>query len=1798
MYKAYLQLLMHRENEIQQHVYNCLKTYKFPYLKPYEEQFDKLLQDNTFKDALTLFAAGDEVEMVKKDHRNDVINILIRLLYGKLQRRSGLGVSGKSSQSARRNIIINFISCCPEEELTTFVNLITEPFKDSKKDSIHEVIPLRKQIGFLHMLHTILTRLSGLIVPHVDHLLKTLLDILEKCQMCLERRNQINSTFIGQLKSIRQLSISRITEFFEILPDFDFLPYVDMIFINAVMPQISRLHQESQQHPSPLLKLLYHWSTSPKYYEWLNKDLRCFHIKASSLQTEEAGALRETTVVPVSNDLQTETPLRFILKILGVKDKSETVVKMLMKMVQSIIQMKANGDDDDDAIEGVERGDNALRSSALKMIDGHIDNLLNHLFEAVKRKTGAQLSKIKAKDETFQAELSVLALISSFVTDPSQCQTVVSILFPTLKWIKNETDQVNTLITVKNLVKHCGNTRQIAVETMNLFMSLKERKPRTILCELFQVVFDSSEICCIIRDMNSWDKKFVDEPDFELRFQAFSRATSMLKAVDLSSKQIKPVLANCLYFSLEVQDMSLRDVSISFIIHMIDFIKASGSRVVVDDLLTGLLLPVVRKAVRSKNEIVRGEYTKILSRVVKHIDESSVSDMRILTNEDPEVDFFENVRHIQMHRRIRAVRHLAQLSKEGKLKQNSLYAFLLPLISNFIFDNVASKDHNLVTATIEAMGAIVHALPWQRYSHVLRNYLRLLPKEKAKKKIIIRVVVAVLDAFHFDMTMLSDDDIKPEKVNQKKVAEGIQDLDNGAIIKENENAVEDEDNEDEDEADMADNNHDQDCKKNESTSAMKIHKTILTTILPQLHKSLVKKSFVEDFHRKSRNKEIDDDAVLRVPIALAIIKLLQKLPKSTLHEQLPGVLLRVCQTLKSRAREVRETARETLVHIASSLGPEYFPYVLKEMKSTLQRGYQLHVLAFTLKSIFDALFDQLKPGDLDQSLASIIEVMMQDVFGNIAEEKEVEGITGKLHEAKTTKSYDSFEIVSQFVSPASLGNLLKSVRVLLETSHTHKVSNKAKEVLRRIGVGLQKNSSLSLTDLLVFIHQTLSGLQPVIMESNSKELRKEKEGEEFRRQDIYLVKKEPGRGQKIVEHDKKANLHLLGEFCLQLLHSFLKNQKLMPSNQEHIRMLDPYVTVLIQCLKSKYNRIIILAAKSMALLIRFPLPSLQTNTKTLATLLFKLLKNYARIGAGTGDNYELVLSTFKAMTVIIRDNKHYKVTEEQLKILLAFVEEDVYDYTRQATAFPLLKAILSRKLNAKEIVDVMKKVAELSVTSESDSVQLQCRQLMLQYLLDYPLGKNIEKHLQFYVSNLGYDIESGRRSALEMMAVLIKNFPEERINEYSSYFYFPLAMRLINDESALCRKLSNAVLKTLLQRTNAEKRTELLELTLKWLQQEKVSVQRLAMQIIGIFAEVEGAAFEKRLSAILQSINSAIKPSSYTAPDDYDDQSNEMKSKDQFLFNTLTALMKIFQNCDVIRKISFQESLTEIWGSIQAHLQYPHTWVRLVSSQLFGFLFASWPPSELVTFSREGAANRFYITDDLPSKVKLLCKDFCDQLKSENLSQEFGEQITKNLIYLIKLINLSSQDFKVANGADANSVEEKGGKGDGSASTLSTLRWLLNKLSNLASFEASQEQKAQIKRMCVFRCLAAVSIDLGKDGITPYISEILKPLHRELVSSSPESELYKLALEVIELIKEVVGKEVFAEIYAKVQRKVSEKKEFRKRKNAEEAVVAPEKFAKKKQKKNLQKRDQRKRKLIEKKPSLLKGNKRTKNQPI
>lgn len=54
-----------------------------------------------------------------------------------------------------------------------------------------------------------------------------------------------------------------------------------------------------------------------------------------------------------------------------------------------------------------------------------------------------------------------------------------------------------------------------------------------------------------------------------------------------------------------------------------------------------------------------------------------------------------------------------------------------------------------------------------------------------------------------------------------------------------------------------------------------------------------------------------------------------------------SILLKVCALLKNRAQEIRDIARSTLAKIIEDLGVHYLQYILKELQTTLVRGYQV-----------------------------------------------------------------------------------------------------------------------------------------------------------------------------------------------------------------------------------------------------------------------------------------------------------------------------------------------------------------------------------------------------------------------------------------------------------------------------------------------------------------------------------------------------------------------------------------------------------------------------------------------------------------------------------------------------------------------------------------------------------------------------------------------------------------------------------------------------------------------------------------
>lgn len=86
---------------------------------------------------------------------------------------------------------------------------------------------------------------------------------------------------------------------------------------------------------------------------------------------------------------------------------------------------------------------------------------------------------------------------------------------------------------------------------------------------------------------------------------------------------------------------------------------------------------------------------------------------------------------------------------------------------------------------------------------------------------------------------------------------------------------------------------------------------------------------------------------------------------------------KVCTFLISRCNSVREIARDTLIQIIITLGPQYLSALMDAATPILQRGYQVHVYIYTVHAILAKLGELglLKPGSLDAVVYQLVEVL-------------------------------------------------------------------------------------------------------------------------------------------------------------------------------------------------------------------------------------------------------------------------------------------------------------------------------------------------------------------------------------------------------------------------------------------------------------------------------------------------------------------------------------------------------------------------------------------------------------------------------------------------------------------------------------------------------------------------------------------------------------------------------------------------------------------------------------------------------
>lgn len=287
----------------------------------------------------------------------------------------------------------------------------------------------------------------------------------------------------------------------------------------------------------------------------------------------------------------------------------------------------------------------------------------------------------------------------------------------------------------------------------------------------------------------------------------------------------------------------------------------------------------------------------------------------------------------------------------------------------------------------------------------------------------------------------------------------------------------------------------------------------------------------------------------------------------------------------------------------------------------------------------------------------------------------------------------------------------------------------------------------------------------------------------------------------------------------------------------------------------------------------------------------------------------------------------------------------------------MLKAILSRKLVAAELYDIMDKVMELMIRTHMNSLREHCRQVGMVFLLDYPLGKKrLEKTINFLVSNLDYEIDTGREAALTMLRLVTHKFPAGIIEEYSDLFFASLVKLLVNTNAPRVRQAASALMLTLLQTITPVKQDALHKMALAWSAAESPSLKRAAMQVVCLFLDALEKGYARFLAPTMEVVQGVI----LALPDD----SSALEYTElpwELIYLTFQALEKVFEyfpdQLQLMTRPGFvkkgskkqkknpapdvdgekrKEDAKKMWTTVQVYLLHSHTWVRLAATRLIG----------------------------------------------------------------------------------------------------------------------------------------------------------------------------------------------------------------------------------------------------------------------
>ncbi|PCH35508.1 hypothetical protein WOLCODRAFT_125908 [Wolfiporia cocos MD-104 SS10] len=1723
MHALYVSLLSHPDRSLQRLALSCLLTYKSPHLTSHEDILLALLDDTRWRDALTQL----EIAEIESADRPELISTIIRLLFGLMLERRG-----RSQGTDRRAAVLAAFAGCTDDELHLLVDLMLQPISGDVVDSGEQGFAIRaipaevsekQQIGFLTLLGDVLKHLGSRLIARWPVLLQTLLNLANHAQRRIDARHStatIDETVeiedegedvdeaegsSRNVRTVRQLSVKRLADFFRCPVSYDFTTYMREAFPAIISPRLEHLDRENTQAPSALLELFYVWTTQKEYAHIL-----------------------------VDYDERTLAKIYACLIATNVK---AAVVSKVYDIVDNILSL---------SVEDEKCGDTLLKP--------YVSLLLTNISILVERSKGFT----NAADTLGKRQIGILSQVAPYLTDAAQASMLLELFQPLMRKPTNivpekvKTELATIMCSLFPLIPQLSDSTSSAyvkayTSLSQLFQTLRSRQARLSLIAAFRSLASAntaiSALSELMDSLNAYSAKRIDEPNFDRRLAAFTSLNEELYA-SLSRDDWLPILYNMFNFIQDPTELSIRSNAAFTMKRFIETV-ANSEDARYEATFMKIFYPGIKNGLRSKNEMVRSEILGVLSYAISQCRRiNALQEMQVLlANGDDEASFFNNIHHVQLHRRTRAIRRLGEHCIEGRLHSTVLADIFIPLIGNFIVSG-DSVDHTLVNEAITATGRMAGQLKWSAYYSLTQNYLRLSTNKDTSERIHIRALVAILDNFHFTMD---------------EVVEGEEDA-GGTITG---------DGQDETVVDELPTEPRPATAKPSETS--RIADAVNLRLLPKLLEHLERRDEAEDS--------------LRIPIAVGVVQVAKHLPTTTREPQISRLLTVLSQVFRSKSQETRDMTRETLCRIAIILGPTYLPLILRELRAALLRGPHLHVLAFVTHALLvhvttGAHAEQF--GILDGCVNDVAHVSAEVIFGESGKDVQSDGFKTKMREVRLSaaKGLDSFAITAQYITPSKISNLLLPIRNILRETESLKILQQIDDLLRRIAGGLNANKHLVPAELLVLCHTLISQNARFLQDAP----KPRETGSKDRRDAIVQTKRKIDS-----EADHYANNSFrFVSFGLDLFITAHRRSRFDFQDPQIISRLEPMVTTIGNTLYSNRMEVVIPGLKAAAAIVKCPLKSIDEALPVFILQIMDIIRQ-----AGTTES-EGVQAAFKSLATILRDRADAQVREKDLVFLLELFSPDLEEPSRQASVFAMLRAIVARKFVAPEIYDMMDKITEIMVTNQSPRVQELCRGVLLQFLLDYPQGKGrLRDQMTVLAKNLSYVYESGRKSVMEFLSAIIAKFQVGVIREYADLLFVALVMVVANDDSPKCREMALELIKSLFSRLNDTQRKVTMSQLHGWAAQyDKPQLTRVSLQVYGVIVDLAQQDISPYIPTILDDANGALQHSAgVLAAAEAAAEGGDVAEENldwQLSYHALVLCSKILRVSPELTTRSDKIS----WPSVTAHLVFPHGWTRTASCRLLGVLFAATP----------AAAPSIKLPADSPlsrAGMEDVARKLCVQLQSPNLDAPLSLQIVKNLFYVGKCFAAiempASAEQAVAEEVDGEEINAAAAEEDEGPSDAEDdkerhpLPWLFTKLSyqarhaHIARRNKSNNPANWVHQPAsVFKWFAAMVSYLESSLAERFLVHILSPLYRiaedDIIRDTQIGELKTLAIELQDLVQAKVGTTAFAGVYNRIRQGVLGVRRERRNARAVQTATNPGAAAKRKLQQNALKKESRKRK--------------------